>query len=171
MNKPATKTKPRGGLADIIVGTSAICTVGKQGTGLSYRGYSIEDLAQYASFEEVAYLLLYGNLPTKTQLDQYIETLKSKRALPNALKSFLESIPGTAHPMDVMRSACSFLGCLEPETDFSQQNEIANRLLSLFPSILVYWHRFHRHAERIETNTDDDTIAGHFLHLLNGKKA
>jgi 2-methylcitrate synthase len=169
MSKQPTKPKPRGGLADIIAGTSAICTVGQEGTGLSYRGYSIEDLALQASFEEVAYLLLYGLLPTQTQLGEYVEDLKSKRALPETLRSLLETIPNTAHPMDVMRSACSYLGCLEPETNFSQQQEIANRLVAIFPSILAYWYRFHHDGERIDTCTEDSSIAGHFLHLLTGQ--
>ena len=163
-----TKTKTAG-LANVVAGTSAICTVGKEGKGLNYRGYPIEDLANHASFEEIAYLLLYGELPQQKQLDHYIDKLKSLRALPDAVKSVLEIIPANAHPMDVMRTACSVLGSLEPEGDFSQQQEIADRLLAIFPSILTYWYHYHQNNKRIDTQTDDDSIGGHFLHLFNGK--
>lgn len=166
-----TKAKKTGGLAEVIAGTSAICTVGKAGKGLNYRGYSIEDLAEKSSFEEVAYLFLYGKLPNKEQLDTYKTRLQSKRNIPDTLKKVLELLPATAHPMDVMRTACSVLGTLEQEQDFSQQLDIADRLLAVFPSILTYWYRYHQDGKRIDPNTHDDTIAAHFLHLLKDKPA
>ncbi len=165
------KTKKTAGLADIIVGESSICTVGQEGKGLSYRGYSIDELAAHANFEEVAYLLLYGQLPTQAELDLYRKRLISKRNLPDALKRILEILPADSHPMDVMRTACSVLGSLEQEHDFSQQQDIADRLLAVFPSILTYWRRYHQDGTRIDTNTDDTSIAAHFLHLLTGKPA
>ena len=161
--------KKTGGLADIIAGESAIATVGKEGAGLTYRGYDIYDLADNANFEEVAYLLIYGKLPNRSELDDYIALLKTLRGLPATLKETLENIPATSHPMDVMRTGCSMLGNLEPEGDFSNQIDAANRLVAVFPSILIYWHRFHTDGTRIETETDDSSIAGHFLHLLHGK--
>src|SRR3954447_25860063 len=136
------------GLAGVVAGETAIATVGKEGKGLTYRGYSIHDLAANASFEEVAYLLLYGKLPTQAELDAYRTRLMGMRELPPALRTVLEQLPAGAHPMDVMRTGCSALGCLEPATDFSQQQDIADRLLAVFPSILLYWYRFHRDGRR-----------------------
>ena len=156
-----------GGLAGVIAGRTEICTVGKEGAGLTYRGYDIYDLADNASFEEVAHLLHHGRLPNADELSAYRERLKSLRALPGVLKQTLESIPADAHPMDVLRTGCSVLGNLEPETDFSQQRDAADRLLAAFPSMLLYWHRFHADGKRIETATDDDSVAGHFLHMLH----
>ena len=161
--------KKTGGLADIIAGESAIATVGKEGAGLTYRGYDIYDLADNACFEEVAYLLLYGKLPNRVELDAYISLLKTLRGLPATLKETLENIPATSHPMDVLRTGCSMLGNLEPEGDFSNQIDVANRLVAIFPSILIYWYRYHADGVRIETATDDASIAGHFLHLLHDK--
>ena len=154
------------GLAGVAVGETAICTVGKEGVGLTYRGYSIDDLAEQSSFEEVAYLLLHGHLPTAPELSAYAARLKTLRGLPDALKAALELLPESAHPMDVLRTGCSVLGCLEPEDDFSQQHSIADRLLAAFPSMLGYWHRFATERVRIDTETDDASIAGHLLHLL-----
>jgi len=154
------------GLADVVAGESAICTVGKAGKGLNYRGYAIEDLATQCGFEEVAYLLIHNRLPNQQDLTAYCNKLKSLRDIPSALKTVLETIPASAHPMDVLRTAYSLLGCLEPETDFSQQTEIADRLLASTPSILMYWYRYHKHGKRINTNTSDHTIASHLLHLL-----
>jgi 2-methylcitrate synthase len=163
------KDKKAGGLAGISAGATSICTVGKEGAGLTYRGYDIYDLADNARFEEVAYLLHYGKLPTQAELDAYVERLKRLRALPAALKTTLETIPADAHPMDVLRTGCSMLGNLEPERDFARQLDVADRLLAAFPSMLLYWWRFHADGVRIETVTDDDSVAGHFLHLLHGK--
>jgi 2-methylcitrate synthase len=158
-----------GGLAGVTAGKTALCTVGKEGAGLTYCGYDIYDLADNAAFEEVAYLLLHGHLPTQAELDEYIVTIKAMRGLPDALKTVLEMIPADAHPMDVLRTGVSFLGNIEPEGDFAHQLHVANRLLAVMPSILLYWHRFHSDGVRIETATDDDTVAGHFLHLLHDK--
>lgn len=158
-----------GGLEGVTAGETALCTVGKEGLGLTYRGYSIEDLAEHASFEEVAWLLLRGELPTKSQIDSYRRRLKSLRGLPQPLCTVLEQLPSTAHPMDVLRTGCSALGCLEPENDQRTGLDIADRLLAAFPSMLAYWHWFQTKAERIKVETDDDSIAGHFLHLLHGK--
>src|SRR4051812_37090759 len=162
--------KKVGGLAGIVAGQTAISTVGKEGVGLTYRGYAIEDLAQKATFEEVAWLLLKGELPNRNQLAQYRKALESHRGLPAALKLVLEQLPGTTHPMDVLRTGCSALGCLEPEGAGRDQLAVANRLLAAFPSMLLYWHQFHRAGKRIETETGDPGIASHFLYLLHGQK-
>ncbi len=158
-----------GGLAGVTAGETAIATVGKEGAGLTYRGYDIYDLAENASFEEVAYLLHYGKLPNAAELSAYIERLKGMRALPAALRQTLEEIPASAHPMDVLRTGCSMLGNLEPEQSFDQQLDVADRLLACFPSILLYWYRFHADGKRIDTETGDDSVAGHFLHLLHDR--
>lgn len=162
--------KKTGGLAGVTAGETRLCTVGKEGAGLTYRGYDIHDLAANASFEEVAYLLLHGKLPTRAELDDYVERLKANRGLPDALKTVLEMIPADAHPMDVMRTGVSFLGNIEPENDFSEQGDVSDRLVGCLPSIIVYWHRFHADNERIDTELDDDSVAGHFLHMLHGEK-
>ncbi len=161
--------KSGAGLRGQSVGQTSIATVGQEGRGLTYRGYSIDDLAEYARFEEVAYLLLYGKLPTGPELESYVDRLKSRRSLPQPLKVVLEQIPAEANPMDVLRTGCSVLGTLEPETNFSQQQEIADRLLAVFPSILCYWYRYSKDGVRIDVETDDDSIGGHFLHLLHGQ--
>jgi 2-methylcitrate synthase len=162
--------KKTGGLAGVTAGQTALCTVGKEGAGLTYRGYDIEDLASNARFEEVAFLLLHGHLPTAAELDAYIARIRANRGLPDALKSVLEMIPADAHPMDVLRTGVSFLGNIEPEeADFSNQLDVADRLLACLPSMLLYWHRFHSDGVRIDTETDDDSIAGHLLHLLHDK--
>lgn len=158
-----------GGLRGQIAGQTAICTVGIHGSGLTYRGYDITDLAENASFEEVAYLMLYGKLPNLEELKDYIFRLKAKRQLPAALKRVLEAIPQSTHPMDVLRTACSFLGNLEQENEFSDQQEKANRLLAIFPSIINYWYHFSHHQTRIEEQNKEDSIAAHFLHLLHGR--
>jgi len=164
-----SEPKKTGGLAGIVAGETTICTVGKEGLGLTYRGYSINDLAEKATFEEVAHLLLHGRLPTRAQLKEYCNKLKSLRALPPPLKIILEQIPASAHPMDVLRTGGSALGTLEPEGKERDQIEIANRLMAVFPSMLLYWHQYHKQGRRIETQTDDPSIAAHFLHLLHGK--
>ncbi|MCF6323768.1 MAG: 2-methylcitrate synthase [Gammaproteobacteria bacterium] len=156
------------GLAGISAGKTAISTVEASGDGLFYRGYDIQDLAAHTRFEAVAYLLIYGELPTATQLSHYCEKLQSLRTLPDELKTVLEQLPADAHPMDVLRTACSALGCIEAENSTQQQADIADRLMASFASVLLYWHHFHTAGKRIETQTDDNSIAAHFLHLLHG---
>ena len=159
------------GLRGQVAGETALCTVGKTGTGLTYRGYDITDLADNAQFEEVAYLLLRGKLPNQAELDAYKTKLKSLRTLPDALKLVLEQIPKDAHPMDVMRTGCSMLGNLETEQDFSEQDDKIDRMLAVFPAIITYWYRFAHEGVRIDTaNTESDSIGGVFLELLHGKK-
>ena len=158
------------GLRGISTGQTALCTVGKRGAGLSYCGYEIAELAEQATFEEVAYLLLRGELPTVRQLGDYAAKLKTLRGIPQTLTQVLELIPASAHPMDVLRTACSLLGTLEPESSFSQQLDIADRLLAVFPSIICYWYRYSHDGVSIATETGDDSIAGHFLHLLMDKE-
>jgi len=158
------------GLAGVIAGESSICTVSAKGSGLHYRGYSIEDLAKKASFEEVAYLLVYNELPNAKALDKFKSSLINHRSLPAALKTVLEQIPASAHPMDVLRSGCSILGNLEPETESYHGAEIAVRLLALFPAILLYWYHFQHNGNRIDTELNDDSVAAYFLHLLHQKK-
>ena len=162
-------SKKTGGLAGVTAGETHICTVGKEGAGLTYRGYDIYDLVNNASFEEVAYLLLHGTLPTQAELDSYVTRIKANRGLPAALKTVLEIVPGDAHPMDVLRTGVSFLGNIEPEGDFSNQTDVADRLLACLPSMLLYWHRFHADGVRIDTETDDDSVSGHLLHMLHDK--
>jgi 2-methylcitrate synthase len=157
------------GLEGVIAGETAISTVGKKGRGLSYRGYSIYDLAEQATFEEVAYLLLHGRLPTHGELDAFSTRLITKRCLPPGLKSVLEQLPAAAHPMDVLRTGCSALGCMEPETTDNDQKQVAERLLACFPSMLLYWHHYHTCGERISTKSSEQSLAGHFLHLLHGQ--
>ncbi|WP_375169902.1 2-methylcitrate synthase [Marinobacter sp.] len=158
------------GLRGQVAGQTALCTVGKSGAGLTYRGYEIADLAEHAQFEEIAYLLLRGKLPNRQELDAYKKKLHSLRGLPAALKTVLEQIPKDAHPMDVMRTGCSMLGNLETELDFSEQDDKIDRMLAVFPSIITYWYRFAHEGVRIETDSDVDSIGGHFLELLHGKK-
>ncbi|GBO82779.1 MULTISPECIES: bifunctional 2-methylcitrate synthase/citrate synthase [Marinobacter] len=158
------------GLRGQVAGETALCTVGKSGAGLTYRGYDIADLAEKAQFEEIAYLLLRGKLPNRQELDAYTKKLQSLRGLPAALKTVLEQIPKDAHPMDVMRTGCSMLGNLETEEDFSEQDDKIDRMLAVFPSIITYWYRFAHEGVRIETESDVDSIGGHFLELLHGKK-
>ncbi len=157
------------GLRGQSAGETSLCTVGKTGTGLTYRGYDISDLASNAGFEEVAYLIFYGELPNATQLAAYKKELKGLRKLPATLLEVLERIPASAHPMDVMRTGCSMLGNLEPEGDFSNQQKIANRLLGALPGIINYWYNFSHNGKRIDADTDEDSLAGHFLKTLSGK--
>ena len=154
------------GLRGQSAGETALCTVGKEGAGLTYRGYTIEDLAANARFEEVAYMLLYGELPKADVLTDYEARLTGMRALPDALKSVLESIPKDTHPMDVMRTGCSMLGNLEPESDFAEQHQASDRLLAALPAIICYWYRYSHDGVRIDTNTGEDSIGGHFLKML-----
>lgn len=166
------KKKKGVALAGVAAGTTAICTVGHTGNDLHYRGYDIIELAKYATFEEVAYLLIHGELPNKTQLAAYHARLKKLRGLPQALKEVLERIPANAHPMDVMRTGCSMLGTLEPEAsdrNTDAAKDLGDRLIACFGSILLYWYHFNHNHKRIDVETDDDSIAAHFLHLLHGK--
>ena len=156
-----------GGLAGVVAGETTISTVGKTGVGLTYRGYDIQQLAASASFEEVAYLMLYGKLPNQAELTRYQHQLMELRALPEELKTILECLDGHAHPMDILRTACSALGVLEPESATRDQYAVANRLLASLPAMLLYWYHYHRHGERIETITDDESSAGYFLHVLH----
>ncbi|AEJ05216.1 2-methylcitrate synthase [Pseudomonas stutzeri] len=158
------------GLRGQIAGQTALCTVGKTGAGLTYRGYDVRDLAAECDFEEVAYLLFYGELPTTAQLADYKKRLKTMRDLPQPLKDVLERIPASAHPMDVMRTGSSVLGTLEPELSFDQQRDVAERLMAAFPAIMCYWYRFTHDGVRIDCTSDEDTLGGHFLALLHGKK-
>lgn len=170
MAEAKAKTNPAG-LAGITAGDTAICTVGKEGAGLTYRGYDIYDMADKGTFEEVAFLLLHGHLPNKTELNAFKKRLMKARKLPKPLLKTLEMIPADTHPMDVMRTGCSMLGNLEPEkTDFSNQVKIAERMLAAFPGIVVYWWRFHEEGKRINTESNFDTTAAHFLRLLHGRK-
>lgn len=157
------------GLRGQVAGQTALCTVGTQGSGLNYRGYDVDDLADKCQFEEVAYLILKGHLPTQAELDAYKAKLLPMRELPDALKKTLELIPANAHPMDVMRTGISMLGNLEEETDFSQQADAVDRMLAILPSIITYWYRFSHDGVRVDTNTGADSIGGHFLHMLHGK--
>jgi len=155
------------GLAGVVAGKTSLSTVGKEGHGLTYRGYTIEDLAQQASFEEVAWSLLRGELPTTKELENYREKLRSLRSLPAGLKAILEQIPASAHPMDLLRTAVSALGTIEPESPSRPAIEIADRLMAVQSSMLLYWHHFHTSGTRIDVETDDQSIAGHFLQLLH----
>lgn len=163
-------TSNSAGLAGIIAGKTAIATVGQSGSGLHYRGYSVEDLAAQAAFEEVAYLLHYGRLPNQQQLTEYQQRLMKMRSLPDELKTVLKMIPADSHPMDMLRTACSMLGNLEPETDFSQQYDIADRLLSTFPAMICYWYNWHFNKKEISLESKETSIAGYFLDLLNGEQ-
>jgi 2-methylcitrate synthase len=169
---PAGKPPIQSGLRDKPVGTTSICTVVKEGFGLTFRGYSIEDLAGEASFEEVTYLLLRGELPTQGQLETYRSRLKGLRELPKSLREVLERIPDKGDPMalmDVLRTGCSFLGTLEPEFDFTRQTDVADRLIALLPAMMVYWYRYITEGVRIQTATDEETTAGHILAMLFGR--
>lgn len=175
MNAPVTEVKRKKGvaLAGVAAGTTAICTVGHTGNDLHYRGYDILDLAKHATFEEVAYMLIHGELPNAQTLQTYHAKLKKLRGLPNSLKQVLEQIPANAHPMDVMRTGCSMLGTIEMEgASHSAEGarDIADRLIACFGSILLYWYHYSHHGKRVEVETNDDSIAAHFLHVLHGKK-
>ena len=169
---PEKKVKKGVALAGVNAGTTAVCTVGHTGNDLHYRGYDILDLAKYSNFEEVAYLLIYGELPTQNQLSEYKNKLRQLRDLPEAVKSVLEQIPKNAHPMDVLRTGCSMLGTIEQEAEdrnIEQTRNIADRLISCFGSMLIYWYHFSHNHKKIECKSDMDSIAGHFLYLLHGK--
>jgi 2-methylcitrate synthase len=161
-------TDKSSGLQDIVAGETAISTVGKEGVGLTYRGYSIEDLAEKSTFEEVAYLLIDGHLPNAAELKTYQERLVRHREIPLELKNILEALPSNTHPMDVLRTGCSALGNLEPEGEVHDAVTIAHRLVASFSSILLYWHHFCKSDVRIEVVSPEKSVAGHFLYLLHG---
>jgi len=161
-------------LSGVVAGSTALCTVGRSGNDLHYRGYDILDIADQCEFEEIAYLLVHEKLPTRVELAAYRKKLKSLRGLPAPVRTTLEQIPGSAHPMDVLRTGCSVLGTVYPEKDghaVSGARDIADRLMACFGSMLLYWHHYSRDRRRIEVETDDDSIGGHFLALLHGKPA
>lgn len=173
-SEPTFKPKKSVALSGVTAGNTALCSVGKSGNDLHYRGYDILDLAEKAEFEEVAYLLIYGQLPTGAQLKNYKAKLKSLRGLPHSVRNILKSIPAAAHPMDVMRSMVSAIGSIQPEKDdhnVAGARDIADKLLASFSSGLLYWYHYTHNGKEINVETDDDTIGGHFLHLLHGKKA
>ena len=164
-----TDKKTSAGLRGQSAGKTAICTVGATGNSLRYRGYAVDDLAENATFNEVAHLVLKGHLPNREELEAYTKRLKSLRSLPDPLKEVLERIPASAHPMDVLRTGCSFLGNIEPEGEFDNQQDIADRLLAAFPSMITYWYRYSHDGVRIDVETNDEGVGGHFLHLLRGE--
>ncbi len=169
---PLPKAKKSVALSGTAAGNTALCTVGRSGNDLHYRGYDIHDLATQAGFEEVAHLLVHGALPTASQLAAYKTKLKRLRGLPAIVTDALELVPANAHPMDVLRTGCSVLGVVLPERDGHPVNEardIADKLMASFGSMLLYWWHFTRNGRRIDVETDDDSIAGHFLHLLHGE--
>ena len=175
MSSSETIAKPKKSVAlsGVPAGNTALCTVGRSGNDLHYRGYDILDFADEAQFEEVAYLLVHEKLPTREELRKYKAKLQSLRTLPAPLRTALEQLPKTAHPMDVMRTGCSVLGTLEPEDEkhpAEGARHIADRLMACFGSMLLYWFHFQNSGKRINTQTDDDSIGGHYLHLLHGKK-
>ena len=171
--QPEVKAKKSVALSGVVAGNTALCSVGRAGNDLHYRGYDIQDLASKCEFEEVAHLLIYEKLPNKEELVSYKRKLHAMRGLPVALKNVLEQIPAGAHPMDVLRTGCSVLGTILPEKEtrpISDARDIADRLMASFPSMLLYWYHFSHSGSRIEVETDDDSVGGHFLHLLHGKK-
>ena len=173
--KAAATPKPKKSVAlsGVPAGNTALCTVGRSGNDLHYRGYDILDFADTAEFEEVAYLLVHGKLPTAAELAAYKVKLRGLRGIPAAVRGVLERIPAGAHPMDVMRSACSALGAVLPEGNdhkLAEARDIADRLMASFGSMLLYWYHYSHSGRRIEVETDDDSIGGHFLQLLHGRK-
>jgi len=171
---PAAGPKPKKSVAlsGIVAGNTALCTVGRTGNDLHYRGYDILDIADNAEFEEIAYLLVHGKLPNVAELDGYKRKLRSLRGLSNPVRAALEALPAGAHPMDVMRTGCSVLGCVLPEREDHNMpgaRDIADRLMASFGSMLLYWYHYSHNGKRIDVETDDDSIGGHFLHLLHGR--
>jgi 2-methylcitrate synthase len=164
-----SEAKKKIALSGVVAGETAICTVGSEGKGLHYRGYSIEELAAHATYEETAWLVLHGELPTRAQLDAFEQRLAAQRGLPVPLRQALELVPRDAHPMDVLRTACSVLGTIEPEGDARDGMAVAERLTATFPGMLLYWHHFHHGGARIDTETEEPGVAAHFLRLLHGK--
>ncbi len=171
--KAGFKPKKSVALSGVVAGNTALCTVGRTGNDLHYRGYDILDFADAAEFEEIAHLLVHGKLPTKAELKAYKEKLRSLRGLPAQLQTALESLPAASHPMDVMRTAVSVLGCVLPEKDDHNTpgaRDIADRLMANLGSALLYWYHYSHNGRIIDVQTDDDSIGGHFLHLLHGHK-
>ena len=169
----AFKPKKSVALSGTTAGNTALCTVGRTGNDLAYRGYDILDIANVCEFEEIAYLLVHGKLPTVAELSCYKTKLKSLRGIPAAVKVALEQLPPSAHPMDVMRTAVSVLGCVSPEKDDHNHpgaKDIADKLMASLGSMMLYWYHFSHNGKRIDVETDDDSIGGHFLHLLHGVK-
>lgn len=167
----APKPKKSVALSGVAAGNTALCTVGRTGNDLHYRGYDILDIAETSEFEEIAHLLVHERLPTKAELAAYKARLKSLRGVPAAVRTVLEALPASTHPMDVMRTACSALGCVSPEAHDhapAGARAIADRLMASFGSMLLYWRHWSQNGRRIEVETDDDSIGGHFLHLLHG---
>ena len=174
-SQPAATPKPKKSVAlsGVPAGNTALCTVGRSGNDLHYRGYDILEFADEAEFEEIAYLLVHGRLPNAAELAAYKTKLRGLRGIPAAVQDILECIPANAHPMDVMRTACSALGSVLPENQdhkLSEARNIADRLMASFGSMLLYWYHFSHSGRRIDVETDDDSIGGHFLHLLHGRK-
>jgi 2-methylcitrate synthase len=169
---PGFKPKKSVALSGTPAGNTAVCTVGRTGNDLHYRGYDILEFAEKAEFEEIAHLIIHGTLPTVSQLKSYKAKLKGMRGLPTAVKNILENIPPSAHPMDVMRTGCSAMGtCMTEKDDHPEAEARAalDRLMASFGSMLLYWYHFSHNGKRIETETDDDSIGGHFLHMLHGE--
>ena len=170
---PAFKPKKSVALSGVTAGNTALCTVGKTGNDLHYRGYDILDIAETCEFEEIAHLLVHGKLPSAAELRAYKTRLKSLRGLPVTVKEALERLPASAHPMDVMRTGVSALGCILPEKDDHNTpgaRDIADRLMASLGSMLLYWYHWSHNGRAIDVETDDDSIGGHFLHLLHGEK-
>ncbi|GAB1578255.1 MULTISPECIES: bifunctional 2-methylcitrate synthase/citrate synthase [Bordetella] len=171
--KTGFKPKKSVALSGVVAGNTALCTVGRTGNDLHYRGYDILDFAGTAEFEEIAHLLVHGKLPTKAELKAYKEKLRALRGLPAQLQDALEALPASSHPMDVMRTAVSVLGCVLPEKDdhnIPGARDIADRLMANLGSALLYWYHYSHNGRIIDVQTDDDSIGGHFLHLLHGQK-
>ncbi|WP_114961359.1 bifunctional 2-methylcitrate synthase/citrate synthase [Tritonibacter mobilis] len=174
MTPPTRKPKKSVALSGVTAGNTALCSVGQSGNDLHYRGYDILDLAEACSFEEVAHLLIHGHLPSDAELTSYRHKLRGLRGLPHAVRDTLEAIPAAAHPMDVLRSGVSALGCALPEAsdhNLAGARDITDRLIAAQGSMLLYWYHFAQNGRRIEVETDDDSIAAHFLHLLHGTRA
>jgi 2-methylcitrate synthase len=166
------KPKKSVALSGVPAGNTALCTVGRSGNDLHYRGYDILEIATACEFEEVAYLLVHGKLPTPAELAGYKAKLRSLRGLPMSVKAVLESLPAASHPMDVLRTGCSALGCALPEKDdhnLPGARDIVDRLIASFGSMLCYWHHYSANGRRIAVETDDETVGGHFLHMLHGR--
>jgi 2-methylcitrate synthase len=166
------KPKKSVALSGVVAGTTALCTVGRTGNDLHYRGYDILEIAEACEFEEIAYLLVHGKLPTQVELTAYKRTLRALRTLPAPLRTVLELLPAATHPMDVMRTAVSALGCMEPENaaqDVAGARHVTDQLVGCLGSALCYWYHYSREGRRIEVQTDDDSVGAHFLHLLHGR--